>query len=209
MNDKALRAWERYAPRYDKSMRLWERWQFREGRRWVCSRASGEVLDVAVGTGLNLPHYPDGVRVTGVDFSPAMLQRARARAKQLGMDANLRTADAQALPFADESFDAVVCTLSLCGIADNAAAVNEMRRVLRPGGRLLLLDHVASTWLPVRLMQRFMEVFSVRTAGEYFTRRQLPIVEEAGFVVEESQRLKAGAVERVHARKPEVAEAAG
>jgi ubiquinone/menaquinone biosynthesis C-methylase UbiE len=130
-----------------------------------------------------------------------MLAVARVRAARLGLDVDLHEGDAQRLGFADSSFDTVVCTLSLCAIPDDRAAIAEMWRVLRPGGRLVLLDHVGSNWWPVRAAQRLLEVFTVRTAGEYQTRRPLPLVQAAGFVVEESQRLKAGTVERLAAVK--------
>jgi len=107
--------------------------------------------------------------------------------------------DAERLPVADESFDTVLCALSLCSIPEPAAAIAEMRRALVPGGRLLLLDHVASTWPPVRAAQWLLERVTIRTAGEHFTRRQLPLVEAAGFDVVETERLKAGTVERIYA----------
>jgi ubiquinone/menaquinone biosynthesis C-methylase UbiE len=131
-----------------------------------------------------------------------MLAIARTRAREAGRDVRLREADAQALPFADASFDTVVCTLSLCAIPDDRAAIAEMRRVLRPGGRLLLLDHVGSSRRVVRAVQRLLETVTVRLAGEHFTRRPLPLATEAGFVIEESGRFKAGTVERLVAVKP-------
>ena len=200
---KARRVWDAYAPRYDRAIRLLERLQFRGGREWVCSQARGEVLEVAVGTGLNLPFYPAGVRLTGVDLSPEMLTAARARAAELGRDADLREADAEALPFPDASFDTVVCTLAMCAVPDERAAIGEMRRVLRPGGRLLLLDHIGSSWWPIWAGQRLLEMVTVRTAGEHQTRRPLPVLLAAGFAIEESERLKAGTVERVAAVKPD------
>lgn len=199
---KARRVWDACAPRYDRAIRFLERFQFRGGREWVCSRARGEVLEVAVGTGLNLPFYPSGVRLTGVDLSTEMLAAARTRAAELGRDADLREADAAALPFADASFDTVVCTLAMCAVPDDRAAIGEMGRVLRPGGRLLLLDHIGSSWWPIWAAQRLLETVTVRTAGEHQTRRPLPVVRAAGFTIEESERLKAGSVERVAAVKP-------
>jgi len=193
--------WDKAAPGYDRAMRFFDRWQFGGGRQWVCSRAAGEVLEVAVGTGLNLPFYPAQVRLTGVDLSPAMLAQARKRATELGRDIVLGEADAQALPFPNASFDTVVCTLSLCTVPDERVAISEMWRVLRPGGRLLLLDHVGSRWWPVWVVQRLVEVFTARSR-EYQTRRPLPLVKAAGFEIAESQRLKIGTVERVAARKP-------
>lgn len=199
---KSRRVWEQFAPRYDRSMRLYERFQFAGGREWACSRARGDVLEVGVGTGLNLASYPSDVRLTGMDLSPAMLAVARTRAIELGREIDLREGDAQAMPFAGASFDTVVCTLSLCAIPDNRAAIAEMRRVLRPGGRLVLLDHVGSTWWPIWAIQRLVETITVRTANEHQTRRQLPLVREAGFVIATTERLKAGTVERVEAIKP-------
>lgn len=176
--------------------------QFGGGREWVCAQATGDVLEVAVGTGLNLAHYPDETRVTEIDFSPAMLELARRRAADLGREVVLTEADAQALPFPDASFDTVVCTLGLCGFPDERAAIVEMHRVLRSGGQLLLLDHVGSHHKLIWSGQRLLEKFTVRRLGDYQTRRPLPLVEEAGFVVERTERLKAGTVERVAARKP-------
>jgi ubiquinone/menaquinone biosynthesis C-methylase UbiE len=194
--------WNRYAPRYDRDMQLFERLQFQGGREWVCSQATGDVLEVAIGTGRNLAYYPDDVRLTGIDLSPAMLDIARQRAREQGRAVDLGEADAQALPFPDASFDTVVCTLGLCGIPDDRAAIAEMRRVLKPGGTLLLLDHIGSHHRLVHLGQRFMERFTLRMAGDYQTRRPLPLVEEAGFVVQRRERLKAGTVERLAAVKP-------
>ena len=160
------------------------------------------VLEVAVGTGRTLPHYPAGVTITGIELSPAMLAIARQRAAGLGRDADLREGDAEHLPCGDASFDTVVCALSLCTIPSPEAAVGEMRRVLRPGGRLLLLDHIGSTWPPLYAAQWLAERVTIRTAGEHFTRRQLPLVQAAGFQIVETERLKAGTVERIHAVKP-------
>jgi ubiquinone/menaquinone biosynthesis C-methylase UbiE len=199
---KVLRVYEQMAPRYDKDIRFWERVQFGGGREWVAARVQGLVLEVAVGTGLNLPLYPPTVRMSGVELSPAMLALARQRATEHGLDVDLREGDAQALPFEDASFDTTVCTLSLCTIPDPAAAIAEMRRVLRPGGLMLLLDHIGSTWPPIWAVQRLIEQFTIRSAGEYMTRRQLPLVRAAGFEIVETQRLKAGTVERIAARKP-------
>jgi ubiquinone/menaquinone biosynthesis C-methylase UbiE len=199
---KARRVWDKNAPSYDKQIAFLERIWFGGGREWLGSRARGRILEVAVGTGRNLPHYPADAALTGVDLSPEMLVIARQRAGDLGRDVDLREADAEHLPFDDLSFDTVVCALSLCTIPDPAAAVGEMKRVLAPGGRLLLLDHIASTWPPIRAAQWLLERITIRVGGEHFTRRQLPLVQAAGFEIVESERRKAGSVERILAVKP-------
>ena len=201
--ERLKRVWEREAPTYDRRMGFFERVLLGDGREWVCSRAHGEVLEVAVGTGRNFPFYPEGVRLIGIDLSPAMLEIARKKAEELGLDADLREGDAQELPFPDASFDAVVCTLSLCNIPDDRRAVAEMKRVLRPRGRLLLLDHVRASskaWLAV---QRLLEPLSWRFSRDHLLRRPLEHVLAEGFEVEQRERYKAGIVERLSARRPE------
>ena len=196
------RVWDKAAPGYDKQISFFEKIWFGGGREWLGQRAQGRVLEVAVGTGRDLPHYPADVIVTGIELSPAMLALARQRAVGLGRDADLREGDAEHLPCGDASFDTVVCALSLCTIPDPAAAISEMKRVLVPGGRLLLLDHIGSTWPPLYAAQWLLERITIRAAGEHFTRRQLPLVQADGFQVVEIERLKAGTVERIHAVKP-------
>lgn len=199
--DKRAAYWDKQAGRYDRAMDFWDRRLFGDSRPWVCGRAVGDVLEVAVGTGRNLPFYPEGVRLTGVDWSPAMLGIARERAATLGRDADLRAGDAQALDFPDESFDTVLCALGLCAIPDDRRAVAEMVRVLRPGGRLLLVDHVAATARALRAVQWMYERVTIPLAGEHFRRRPLVHVRESGLLLEETQRFKLGVIERVHARK--------
>ena len=197
-----IRNWDRGVPRYDPSMRLLDRVLFRDSRAWVCGQARGEVLEVAVGTGLNLEHYPADVRLTGVDVSSEMLARARTRAEQTGRDVRLAVGDAEHLALSDGTFDTVVCTFSLCAIPDPGRAVGEMARVLRPGGLLLLADHVASSNAVLRGVQRLTELATVPVAGEHFRRRQVERVLAAGFRVERRERFAAGVVERLAARRP-------
>lgn len=199
--DRQRRVWDKAAPTYDSRIAFFERIQFAGGREWLAQRASGRVLEVAIGTGRNLPFYRSDVTLTGVELSPAMLDIARTRASRLGREVDLVEGDAEALPVESGSYDTVVCALSLCTIPEPALAVAEMKRALVPGGQLLLLDHVASTWLPVRVLQGLLERATVRLAGEHFTRRQRPLVEAAGLQVLEAERLKAGTVERIRALK--------
>lgn len=204
-NDPANRArwrtaWDKQASTYDRQMRFFDRKLFKDSRHWVCSQAAGEILEVAIGTGLNLEHYPPGTRLTGIELSQAMLQLARDRPTDLDVD--LREGDAHRLDFADNSFDTVVCTFSLCAIPDHRSAIKEMHRVLRPGGLLLLADHVASPNVLVRAVQRLAEVVTVRMAGEHFRRRPVEIVEAEGLLIEQRERFGMGLVERCAARKP-------
>ncbi|MGJ7909175.1 class I SAM-dependent methyltransferase [Actinopolyspora sp. H202] len=200
--ERSRRHWDRHSRTYDRQMDRIERRFFGDTRQWLCGRAEGEVLEVAIGTGLNLERYPAGVRLTGVDISRGMLDRARRRAENSGRAVELSVGDAQRLAFPDSSFDTVVCTFSLCAVPDVRAVVSEMDRVLRPGGLLLLADHVVSTSWPVRVAQRLLELVTIPQAGEHFRRRPVEQVRAAGFELELHERFKLGIVERLVARKP-------
>lgn len=201
-DERLRRYWDQHAASYDREMAFFERVLFEDGRQWACSQARGDVLEVAIGTGRNLPFYAPEVRLTAIEFSPAMLQIARERAASLGVQANLRLGDAQALDLPDAAFDTVVCTLSLCGIPDEHRAAAEMKRVLRPGGRLVLLDHVVASPGWARAIQWLLERITIPLGGEHFRRRPLLTVQAEGFRIEATERRKLGIVERVLARKP-------
>jgi ubiquinone/menaquinone biosynthesis C-methylase UbiE len=194
--------WDRVARVYDRRISFLERRLFQGGREWVCSRASGRTLEIAVGTGRNLGLYGDDVELVGIELSEAMLALARGRAAELDVAVDLRRGDAQALDFDDASFDTVTCTISLCSIPDDAAALREVRRVLRPGGRFVAMEHVRSPSLPVRTVQRAIDPLTVRFEGDHVTREPLAHLRREGFRIDELERLKWGIVERVLAVKP-------
>lgn len=202
-NERVRRSYEKQAPRYDKAMGFVERRLLGpEHRNWACSRTTGATLEVAIGTGLNLTHYPASVRLTGIDLSPEMLAIADQRATSLQRDVDLHEGDAHELPFDDATFDSVVCTYSLCNIPDPQLAVAEMTRVLRHGGNLILVDHIRSSVTPILWLQQAIEFVTVRLEDEYMTRRPLEHVQALGLHVTERDRMRAGLVERLTAIKP-------
>jgi ubiquinone/menaquinone biosynthesis C-methylase UbiE len=131
-----------------------------------------------------------------------MLEIARQRAQELGRKIDLRVGDAQALDFPDASFDTVVCTLALCTIPDDRAAVSEVKRVLRPAGRFLLLEHVRSPNPAIRLGQRLLELLMLKCEGDHLLRELLEHLRAEEFDIERLLRSKLGIVERTAARKP-------
>jgi ubiquinone/menaquinone biosynthesis C-methylase UbiE len=201
--ERVRRLQDKNAPKYDRQMRFFDRALVGGGREWVCSRVEGDTLEIAVGTGRNLRHYPPGTRLTGIELSPEMLAIAKRRADDAGIDADLRLGDAQALEFPSARFDTVVCTLALCTIPDDAKAVAEVRRVLRPGGRFLLLEHVRSPVTAVRIGERLIEPLSIRFAADHLTREPLEHLRAERFEIDELERSKLGIVERIAASKPQ------
>jgi ubiquinone/menaquinone biosynthesis C-methylase UbiE len=131
-----------------------------------------------------------------------MLAIARRRAEQLGHPADLRLGDVQALEFPDQSFDNVTCTLGFCTIPDTRAAAAEAFRVLRPGGQLLLLEHVRSPASIVRGGQKLLEPLAVRFEADHLLREPLDYLPGVGFEIDEVKRSKWGIVERLRAHKP-------
>jgi ubiquinone/menaquinone biosynthesis C-methylase UbiE len=157
-----------------------------ELKRNLLASAGGRVLEIGVGTGLSFPHYPPVAELVGVDPSEPMLRRARRRAKELGRDVTLLEAPAEALPFDDESFDTVVTLAVLCTVDDPAGALREIRRVLRPTGRFVFLEHVrADDPSLARWQDRLDRPWGWFAGGCHPNRRTLESIETAGFDVVE------------------------
>ncbi len=149
-------------------------------RRNLLNRASGRILEIAIGTGKNLKYYPKDSQVTAVDLSPKMLEIARKRASGLGINVSFVVMDAESLEFPDMSFDTVVDSLSLCTFPDPVAALIEMSRVCRKGGRILLLEHGRSDreWVG-RFQDRRADAHAKKLCC-HWTREPLDLVQLAG-----------------------------
>jgi ubiquinone/menaquinone biosynthesis C-methylase UbiE len=170
-------------------------------RRRLLRRASGEVLEVAVGTGANLPHYPEGCRITAVDVSPAMLEIAEKRAQKLGLEVTLRLMDAEDLGFSDASFDTVVSSLTVCTLPNPVATLEEMARVCKPNGRILLLEHGRSDRAWLGRLQDLREDSHARRLGCHWNREPRELLERAGLVPICAQRTFLGVFHEIEAKK--------
>lgn len=184
------RRYDRQAARYDFTEApvelLMGRWR---RRLWERIPAGSKVLEVGVGTGKNLRRHPPDVSVTAIDFSPKMLARAVRRARESGMPAELALMDAQKLGFADASFDVATATCVFCSVPDPVLGLQEVRRVLRPDGQLLLLEHVRSGLPLLGRGMDLMNPLTVRMGGVNINRETVRNVELAGFRVLEVHKL--------------------
>ncbi len=134
--------YDRVAAIYDLYTAPMEAFGGRRARRRLFGRARGHILELAIGTGLNLPCYPPGTDVTGIDVSPRMLARARRRARRMGLKAHLEIADIEHLPYRDACFDTVTAACVFRSVGDPVRGLQEAARVVRPGGQVLLYEHV-------------------------------------------------------------------
>jgi ubiquinone/menaquinone biosynthesis C-methylase UbiE len=158
-------------------------------KRELLANARGRVLEIGVGTGLSFAHYPAVEELVGVDPSEPMLRRARRRATELASDVTLVEAPAEALPFEDKSFDTVVSLAVLCTVDDPSRVLQEIRRVLRPGGRLVFLEHVRSSEPGLAQWQdRLERPWGWIAGGCHPNRQTLEAIEGAGFEVVELER---------------------
>jgi ubiquinone/menaquinone biosynthesis C-methylase UbiE len=175
---------------YDRLSRGWEERHGEEFRGELLRRACGRVLEVGAGTGHNVPHYPAGVEELVLsDPSPASLARARRRLAQAGRRGICVEAPAERLPFEDGRFDTVISTAVLCTVADPAAALAEIRRVLRPGGQLLFSEHVRSDDPALAKWQDRLEgLWRLVAAGCHPNRDTLAAIEASGLEIVELER---------------------
>jgi phosphatidylethanolamine/phosphatidyl-N-methylethanolamine N-methyltransferase len=200
--ERIRRTYDRAALWYDLQEWLPERLAFRRWRRQLWTLVpDGRVLEVGVGTGRNFPCYHDGLEVTAIDLSPRMLRRAETRAKRDGINLSLALMDAQALDFQDSTFDSVVSTFVFCSVPDPIIGLQEIRRVLKPGGRVYLLEHVLSRARVLRwFMQRINGVWRAMS-GANINRDTVANVEQAGLRVVEVRDLAADVVKLILAEK--------
>ncbi len=156
-------------------------------RHRIAQSAEGRVLEIGIGTGLNLPFYTDQVReVTGVDPSNALLEMARRRCSVMKGEVRLIQGSGENLPFEQASFDAVVMTWTLCSVGDPLATLHEARRVLRPGGQLLFVEHGLAPDPVVRKWQdRVTPVWRRIAGGCHLNRKADDLVRNAGFVLDD------------------------
>lgn len=161
------------------------------------------MLEVGVGTGKNIPYYPEGVDITAIDLTPGMLERAEARAQALGKAVNLNLGDVQRLEYPDQSYDSAVATCVFCSVPNPVLGLQEIRRVLKPSGNVLLLEHVRSENLIIGKIMDWLNPVVVRMMGANINRRPVENVRQSGLEVVHVEDLhSSGIIKRITARRP-------
>lgn len=186
---------------YDLATRPMELLGFRRLRRRLWRDVSGaRVLEIGVGTGVNLSLYPDGSRVVAIDIAPAMLQRAVERARRDGRRVDFLLADVQRLPLKDAVFDTVVATCVFCSVPDPQAGLREALRVCAPGGKLRLFEHVISKNPLLGRVMRWLNPIAVRLGGENIDRDTVGNVRAAGWTLEREDSWVMGIFKLIYGR---------
>jgi ubiquinone/menaquinone biosynthesis C-methylase UbiE len=173
-----------FALTYDRQLAKVEAAGLSAIRERLVSRAGGDVLEVGAGTGLNVGYYGGAVgSLTLTEPEPAMLSRLERRVRETRPDATVQRASAEALPFTDDAFDTAVSTLVLCGVDDQSRALGELRRVLRPGGRLIFIEHVRADDAKLARWQDRLNGLNRFVVCCNCNRPTLSAIESAGFRV--------------------------
>ncbi len=203
---RTRRAYDRAALWYDAQEWLPERLAFRRMRQRLWDLVpAGDILEVGVGTGKNIPYYRPDMHLTAIDISPKMLRRAEGRARRESVDVALKVMDAQTLEFPDASFDAVAATFVFCSVPDPILGLSEVRRVLKPGGTIYLLEHVLSHKPILGWLMSRTNGFWRSLSGANIARETVANVEAAGFDIVSVENLWLDIVKLIVAEKAGVA----
>jgi ubiquinone/menaquinone biosynthesis C-methylase UbiE len=193
--------YNRIAPLYDAMESSVERSFFSQWREELWSRVlPRRILEVGVGTGKNIPYYPQGAQISGIDISESMLARAGERAKSLGLELDLRHMDSQHLEFADDSFDTAVATFVFCSVPIPVQGLRELGRVVRPNGDIWLLEHVRIDKPVLGTLMDILSPLVARIMGASINRQTVKNVKKAGLKIVSVENLKGELVKLIHAQ---------
>ena len=141
----------------------------------------GKILEVGVGTGKNIEYYPDGLDITAIDFSKKMLEKAKIKAALLNKDIELLLMDAQNMDFPDDTFDTVFTTCVFCSVPNPVKGLIEIRRVCKPGGKIVMVEHIISEKKVLGLIMDVLNPLVVNFYGANINRKTLENISKAGY----------------------------
>ncbi len=203
MNTEATKKrYNRIAPVYDFMEGLVERSRYSGWRELLWSKVEGNrILEIGVGTGKNFSYYPADAEITAIDFSDRMLVRARDRARKQKVTVHLQQMDVQNLKFEDNTFDTIIASFVFCSVPNPVRGLMEVERVCKPGGKVVLLEHVLSANRIVAWLMNLANPLVVRMIGANINRHTVENVSKSRLVVEQVADLGAGIFKSIEARK--------
>lgn len=194
--------YDRLAPYFDGMEAVMEGLIFKSWRKRLWAKVEGQhILEIGVGTGKNFDYYPKGARITAIDFSPAMLKQATLHKDRKAIAVELEQMDVQSLCYADNSFDTVVATCVFCSVPAPVKGLREVYRVCKPGGQVLLLEHVLSSRPVVAKVMNFLNPYIVRLVGANINRNTIKNVKAAGFNSVRIDKHSSDIIKLIEARK--------
>ncbi|MFT9493444.1 class I SAM-dependent methyltransferase [Anaerosolibacter sp.] len=191
------RRYDRVSAIYDVLESPMELMALKKWRLEVMKELKGKVLEVGVGTGKNIEYYPDGLDITAIDFSEKMLAKAREKAGKLGKKVDLRHMDVQKLEFPDQTFDTIFTTCVFCSVPDSVKGLQEMGRVCKSGGKIIMIEHVRSEQAVLGLVMDVFNPLVVNLYGANINRRTVENVYKAGFTKVEVSNLSRDIVKKI------------
>jgi len=194
---KAIKFWDSFAGKFE-VMTKFSEWRWSKPKEEIFSKATGKVLMVGAGTGNDFKFFPPNVKITAIDFSPKMLNRAKTKIQNSPSPLELKIEDVQTLSFEDESFDSSITSCVFCSVPDPVKGLKEVYRVLKPGGNLAMFEHTDSKNPVLHLALKVMNFFP----GPDLTRRTTQFVHDVGFEILEVNYIFQDIVKTIYARKP-------
>lgn len=192
--------WDKAAPTFDIMAGRGAEDRWRPFKKELFSNMKGNVLFLALGTGLDIPTFPPGMRITALDISPRMLEVAMPRIAAYEGEIETRVMDVHELDYADDTFDQVFTSCTFCSVPNPVDGLKQLRRVLKPGGDLYMFEHTGSSYYPFKLMMNFMTLITSRI-GPDMNRTTVANVEASGFQLREVNNLFLDVVKTIHAVK--------
>lgn len=186
---KTKKKYDRFAKYYDVMETLLEKRLFKRIRKNTLGKLTGNILEIGVGTGKNLPYYNPNTMVTGIDISPKMLQKAKTKARKIDRKFNLLQMDAQNLKFKNNAFDYVVGSFVLCSIPDPVKALKEIKRVVKPKGKIIFIEHVLSKYKLIAFWEHMHNPITSRLIGFNVNRDTKKNILSSGIYINKDEHL--------------------
>ncbi len=197
LNEKIRSRYDRVSAVYDLFEQPMELMTLRKYRNDIMKELKGKVLEVGIGTGKNIPYYPENIDITAIDFSSKMLERARIKAENLNKKVNILLMDAQQMDFPDNTFDCVFTTCVFCSVPDPVKGLKEIRRVCKPDGKIIMIEHVRSEKKVIGAFMDMINPIVLNIYGANINRRTIDNIKTAGFVKVEEINLEGDIVKKI------------